>query len=142
MNVAEIQINPSNTCGDAGSASTGDYKVELARRYEVGAVHQGHFTPADRQRRRPARRRHHHYVRFVKYTMISTQVADLGGICPGASPAATSWIPWSSRYTGRRPEQGHPPTRWLLAIGSAGCPPRGVAGKREGDDLTCDFSSV
>jgi hypothetical protein len=85
VNVGEIQINPSNTCGDAGSASTGDYKVESSVAGTTWVtVHQGHFGPADRKATTIPLDAGTAGVRFVKYTMISTQVADIGGVCPGA----------------------------------------------------------
>jgi hypothetical protein len=85
VDVAELAINPSNTCGDAGSASTGDYRVETSTdgtTWRLGS--QGHFTPAQRRMNSvPLAAGSADDVRFVRYTMLSTQVADLGGTCPG-----------------------------------------------------------
>ncbi len=86
VDIAELQINPTATCGDGGSASTGDYKVETSQdgtTFTVGAT--GHFGLADRG----------HMVvvpltagttgvQYVRYTMLGTQVMDSGGTCPGA----------------------------------------------------------
>jgi len=85
VNIAELQINPSNTCGDSGSASTGDYKVETsadATTWTLG--HAGHFGIADRHATVvPLAAGSATGVKFIKYTMIGTQVGDLGGACPG-----------------------------------------------------------
>jgi hypothetical protein len=85
VNIGELQINPSNTCGDPGSSSTGDYKVETSAdgsTWTLGIA--GHFTPADRHANTvPLAAGSTTGVKFIRYTMISTQVADLGGSCPG-----------------------------------------------------------
>jgi len=86
VNVSELTINPSNTCGDSGSASTGDFKVETSTNgttWVLGA--QGHFTPAQRTVNSvPLAAGSGTGIQYVRYTMLSTQVADLGGTCPGA----------------------------------------------------------
>jgi len=87
VNLAQIQINPSNTCGDAGSASTGDYKVETSVDGTTWVLaNQGHFGPANRAKMNtvPLAAGSTAGVRFVRWTMISTQVVDAGGTCPGA----------------------------------------------------------
>ena len=85
VNIGQLQINPSNTCGDSGSASTGDYKVETSTdgvTWTLGNA--GHFTPADRHLNTvPLAAGSNTGVTFIRYTMISTQVGDLGGTCPG-----------------------------------------------------------
>jgi hypothetical protein len=85
VNIGELQINPSNTCGDGGSASTGDYRVETSPDGTTWTLaRSGHFTPADRKATViPLAPGSTAGVRFVRYTMISTQVADIGGACPG-----------------------------------------------------------
>jgi hypothetical protein len=86
VDITQVFINPSTTCGDAGSSSTGDYTVETSADGTTWhVVSSGHFGPADRN---------YHAVtlsggnltgvNYVRYTMISTQVGDLGGNCPGA----------------------------------------------------------
>ena len=86
VTISELTINPSATCGDAGSSSTGDFKVETSvdgTTWTLGA--QGHFTPAQRVATPVALAAGSGTgVQFVRYTMMSTQVADLGGTCPGA----------------------------------------------------------
>jgi hypothetical protein len=49
VNIGELQINPANTCGDSGSASTGDYKVETSVDGVTWVLaKQGRFGIADR----------------------------------------------------------------------------------------------
>ena len=86
VNISQLQINPSNTCGDAGSASTGDYKVETSTNGTTWTLgNAGHFTPAQRHANTvPLAAGSASGVKFIKYTMIGTQVVDLGGTCPGA----------------------------------------------------------
>ena len=55
VNVSAIAVDPGNTCGDAGSASTKDYRVETTTSTGLtGATWQlassGSFTAADRHR--------------------------------------------------------------------------------------------
>jgi hypothetical protein len=86
VNVVDLQINPSNTCGDPGSSSTGDYRVETSVDGTTWTLaNEGHFGVANRARMNsvPLAAGSTANVKFVRYTMISTQVADLGGTCPG-----------------------------------------------------------
>jgi hypothetical protein len=86
VNITQLQIDPANTCGDAGSASTGDFKLETSTdgvTFNLAAS--GHFTPTQRVLNTiPLAAGTGTNVKFVRYTMISTQVTDLGGTCPGA----------------------------------------------------------
>ncbi|GAB1646004.1 M36 family metallopeptidase [Krasilnikovia sp. MM14-A1259] len=86
VDIAELTINPTATCGDGGSASTGDYKLETSKdgvTWTVGS--QGHFTPADRKANSVALAAGSgNGVKFLRYTMLGTQVPDLQGTCPGA----------------------------------------------------------
>jgi hypothetical protein len=85
VDITTIAIDPTGTCGDGGSASTGPYTVETSADGITFAVAaSGLFTPADRG----------HFsnltpaagtgtaVRFVRYTMLDSQV-DQVGACPG-----------------------------------------------------------
>ena len=85
VNVSEIAVNPATTCGDGGSASTGDYRVETSPDGQAWTVAlSGHFTPADRQYNVLPVTTGGANVQFVRYTMLGTQTADIGGSCPGA----------------------------------------------------------
>jgi hypothetical protein len=84
VNLTSIEVNPSGTCGDDPSASTGDYRVETSpdgTAWTVAAT--GHFGPADRDRMNAVPlTAGTSGVRYVRYTMLGTQVADQGGTCP------------------------------------------------------------
>ena len=86
MDITQVAIDPSATCGDGGSASTGAYTVETSTDGVTFAVAaSGTFTPADRG----------HFtnltptagtgtgVQYVRYTMLDSQVNQVG-TCPGA----------------------------------------------------------
>jgi extracellular elastinolytic metalloproteinase len=85
VNVTSIVVDPNATCGDAGSSSTADYKVET---YDGTAWHagaSGTFGPADRGRLNAvalAAGAKAHITR-VRFTMITPQVFEIGGSCPG-----------------------------------------------------------
>jgi extracellular elastinolytic metalloproteinase len=86
VNITQVLINPTSTCGDAGSASTGDYKLETSTDGTTWTLaNQGHFGVADRQATNiPLAAGSTAGVSYLRYTMIDTQVGDLGGTCPGA----------------------------------------------------------
>ncbi len=51
ITVSEFGVDPSNTCGDAGSASTGPFRIEVSTDGEnFTQVAEGTFTPEDRGR--------------------------------------------------------------------------------------------
>jgi hypothetical protein len=81
VNVAEIFINPSNTCGDAGSASTSRYRLETSTDGTTWSAVAGDFGVADRNYHAVPLPGTTTGVRFVRYTMLSTQVEDIGGTC-------------------------------------------------------------
>jgi extracellular elastinolytic metalloproteinase len=87
VNVAEIAIDPGNTCGDAGSASTGAYKVETSvdgTTFTVAA--QGTFVAADRHRLNsvPLNAGSTAGVQYLRFTMLGTQIpGDPATLCPG-----------------------------------------------------------
>ena len=86
VDISELTINPSNTCGDAGSASTGDYVLETSPDGVTWTLaSSGHFTPAQRHANTITMAAGSTAgVQFVRFTMVGTQVVDLGGTCPGA----------------------------------------------------------
>jgi len=85
VNISQLQINPANTCGDPCSSSTGDYRVETSTDGTTWILgNAGHFTPAQRHATTvPLAAGSATGVRFIRYTMIDTQVGDVGGTCPG-----------------------------------------------------------
>lgn len=83
-NNTAFAVDPSNTCGDPGSSSTGKYRIEVSTNGTTFVrAAQGEFTSTDRGR----------YndvpssvaladVRFVRFTMRSPQVPDFATNCP------------------------------------------------------------
>jgi extracellular elastinolytic metalloproteinase len=90
VDVSAVQIDPSGACGDDGSASTGDYRLETS---VDGATWtpaaSGHFTPAgDGQLTSvPLAAGSTSGVRYLRYSMLGSQVADVGASC---SPVPTA----------------------------------------------------
>ncbi|HEY1487150.1 MAG TPA: M36 family metallopeptidase [Micromonosporaceae bacterium] len=86
INVAEIAVDPANTCGDGGSASTGAYTIETstdgvtftpAASGTFGVADRGHLvgiTPAAGSADN---------IRYVRFTMLGTQVPGGLAACPG-----------------------------------------------------------
>jgi extracellular elastinolytic metalloproteinase len=85
VNVTQFAVDPTATCGDAGSASTGDYKLETSTDGTTWKVaSQGTFTVAQRGTLvsiTPAAGTGSN-VLFVRFTMITPQVFQVGS-CPG-----------------------------------------------------------
>jgi hypothetical protein len=85
VDVSEIAINPSGNCGDDPSASTGDYRVETSADGQTWTVAaQGHFGTADRDRMNavPLAAGSTSQVRYLRYSMLGTQIAEEGISCP------------------------------------------------------------
>jgi extracellular elastinolytic metalloproteinase len=87
VDIVQFAIDPGNTCGDGGSASTKDWKVEVSAdgtNFTLAA--QGTFGATDRHRLNlvsPAAGTGAH-VNFVRFTMISPQLpGDPATLCPG-----------------------------------------------------------
>ena len=86
VNVAEIAIDPGNTCGDGGSASTGDYTVETsADGVTFTLAASGTFGVADRHRLNSVTLTSGttSSIRYVRFTEKGTQVPGGLGACPG-----------------------------------------------------------
>jgi len=91
VNISAFGVDPSNTCGDAGSASLGDYRIDVSQDGETFTeVNSGTFTPSDRGRVNeiplddPA-----DGVTHVRIWMDSTQVAQIKApdeVCEDGAP--------------------------------------------------------
>jgi extracellular elastinolytic metalloproteinase len=100
VNIADLQINPSATCGDGGSASTGDFTVETSTdgtTFVVAAS--GHFNAGNRGRMNsvPLAAGTGSNVLFIRYTMRGTQLIESGGTptaCPPEGPGGFSACDW------------------------------------------------
>ena len=84
VDLTSIEINPTGNCGDDPSSSTGDYRVETSpdgAAWTVAAT--GHFGTANRNKMNAVTlSAGTSGAKFIRYTMLGTQVADSGGTCP------------------------------------------------------------
>lgn len=87
VNVSQIMIDPGNTCGDGGSASTGDYTLETSTDGVTFTVaNSGTFGVASRHvmNNVPLAGGSTANVQYVRFTMRGTQVPGGLGVCPAA----------------------------------------------------------
>jgi len=83
VNISELVINPSATCGDDPTASTGGYRVETSSDGTAWTTAaEGHFpngtvtaTPVPLTAGSTG-------VQFIRFTMVTSQAQD-AGVCPG-----------------------------------------------------------
>lgn len=94
VDITELRIDPSATCGDDQSASAGDYRVETSTdgtTWTVAAT--GHF----------GKDAYHRYttvslsagatgVRYLRYTILSSQVTDYGIHCADRPVSGCSFV--------------------------------------------------
>jgi hypothetical protein len=81
--VTSFAVNPSNTCGDAGSASTGKYKIQTSPDGKSWTTTlKGEFTSADRHLNQLEIDKPVSGVNYVKFWMLSPQVPDFEHTCP------------------------------------------------------------
>jgi extracellular elastinolytic metalloproteinase len=97
VNIAEIAVDPSNTCGDAGSASTHRYTIETSTDGETfRLVNQGLFYAANRGHLNtvtPLAPDATSAVRFLRFTMVNPQVPETGNSCTNASNCGDNGVP-------------------------------------------------
>ncbi|WP_237706661.1 M36 family metallopeptidase [Kribbella flavida] len=84
VTVSRFSVDPSNTCGDPGSASTGKYRIETSADGTTWTTAQeGEFTAANRGKYNeltPSAATTN--VRYVRFWMLSPQVPDFANNCP------------------------------------------------------------
>jgi len=87
VNISGFNVDPSNTCGDPGSASTGKYKIETSADGTTWAVAQeGEFTSANRGKYNlVAPTGNATGVQYVRFWMLSPQVPDFATNCPAGA---------------------------------------------------------
>ncbi|MBO0845152.1 MAG: M36 family metallopeptidase [Nocardioides sp.] len=87
VNVDSFQIDPTATCGDGGSASTGAFKIEtspdgntftVAATGTFDATNRGHLNEVD-----PTEGATN--VKFVRFTILSNQTPDFATNCPNGA---------------------------------------------------------
>ncbi len=85
IEVSAFGVDPTATCGDAGSASAGDYRIEVSADGDTYTeVEDGQFTPADRGRVNEIPVGPLTGVRYVKFWIDDSQVEQLlepGDVC-------------------------------------------------------------
>lgn len=84
VDVDSFGIDPSATCGDGGSASTGDYRIETSPDGSTWTTAaEGTFTVYDRGRvNEVTPTAGSTGVRYVRFTMLSNQTPDFATTCP------------------------------------------------------------
>jgi hypothetical protein len=84
VNITTFAVDPSATCGDAGSASTGKFQIETSPDSVTWTVAaSGEFTAEDRgQLNTVTPTQGTTGVQFVKFTILGNQVPDFATNCP------------------------------------------------------------
>jgi hypothetical protein len=84
IDIDQFLVDPSNTCGDAGSASTGDYKIETSPDGENWTeAASGTFTIDNRGQLNPVDpTAGADGVRYVKFWILGNQTPDFSTNCP------------------------------------------------------------
>ncbi|TDD57933.1 peptidase M36 [Kribbella antibiotica] len=87
VTVTKFSVDPSNTCGDPGSASTGKYRIETSADGQTWATAQeGEFTAANRGKYTElAPTANATGVQYVRFWMLSPQVPDFANNCPAGA---------------------------------------------------------
>jgi extracellular elastinolytic metalloproteinase len=97
VNITEIAVDPSNTCGDAGSASTHRYTIETSTDGQTfSLVNGGVFYAANRGHLNtvtPLAADAVSAVRYVRFTMVNPQVPETGNACTDASNCGDNGVP-------------------------------------------------
>jgi hypothetical protein len=84
VNITQFAVDPSATCGDAGSSSTGAFKIETSPDNVTWTLAvSGTFGEADRGRLNPLTPITGALgVQYVRFTILGNQVPDFGVNCP------------------------------------------------------------
>ena len=87
VDVSQIAVDPSATCGDGGSASTGQYTIEVSTDGQTWKPsNSGTFTSADRGRLNPLTPAGGTVTaRYVRFTIQGNQTPDFATCCPGGA---------------------------------------------------------
>jgi extracellular elastinolytic metalloproteinase len=89
VNIGEIAVDPSNTCGDAGSAATHRYTIETSTDGQTfRLVNEGVFYASNRGHLNtvtPLAGDAVSNVRYIRFTMVNPMVPETGTSCTNAS---------------------------------------------------------
>jgi hypothetical protein len=93
VNITSFAVDPSATCGDGGSASTGSFQIETSpdgTTWTTAAT--GSFTAADRGRLNPvAPTAGSQGAKFVRFTILGNQTPDFATNCPNGAFSGCSF---------------------------------------------------
>ena len=93
VNITSFAVDPSATCGDGGSASTGSFQIETSpdgSTWTTAAT--GTFTAADRGRLNPvAPTAGSQGAKFVRFTILGNQTPDFATNCPNGAFSGCSF---------------------------------------------------
>jgi extracellular elastinolytic metalloproteinase len=87
VNISAFNVDPTNTCGDPGSSSTGKYRIETSVDGTAWATaSEGEFTSANRGKYNlVAPTGNATGVQYVRFWMLSPQVPDFATNCPAGA---------------------------------------------------------
>ncbi|HWD79958.1 MAG TPA: peptidase M36, partial [Kribbella sp.] len=87
VDLSNFNVDPSNTCGDPGSSSTGQYRIETSADGSTWATAaEGTFTSANRGKYNlVAPTGNAAGVQYVRFWMLSPQVPDFQTNCPNGA---------------------------------------------------------
>jgi hypothetical protein len=93
VNISQLAVDPSATCGDGGSASTGKYRIDVSTDGTTfTTVAQGEFTATDRGTLNPVTPTGAPGgVRYVKFWILGNQTPSFATSCPGGSYSGCSY---------------------------------------------------
>jgi extracellular elastinolytic metalloproteinase len=93
VDISSFGVDPTATCGDGGSASTGDFRIETSPDGNVWTTAaEGAFTSADRgQINDVTPTAGDTGVRFVKFTILGNQTPDFATNCPDGAFSGCSF---------------------------------------------------
>ena len=93
VDISSFEVDPTATCGDGGSASTGDFKIETSPDGTTWTpAASGTFTSADRGRYNSVSPTAGAAgVTFVRFTILSNQVPDFATNCPDGPYDGCAW---------------------------------------------------
>ncbi|WP_436523419.1 M36 family metallopeptidase [Actinoplanes sp. HUAS TT8] len=91
VNVAQLVVNPSATCGDDATASTGGYRIETSKDGATWVVAASGSFPAGTVTPTPVALAAGtgDAIEYVRYTMLTTQAQD-AGLCAAGQPATAN----------------------------------------------------
>jgi extracellular elastinolytic metalloproteinase len=110
VDISELRVDPTAGCGDALTASLGDYRIETSTDGTTWATAaEGHFGPADtgRENAVPLTTGTGQNVRYVRVTMLGNQAVDNGVDCAKDSgPSGCRYMDMTELIVHGAPHQG------------------------------------